>query len=121
MVSLGECLQIVPFCTLILSNGNCVSCMNGYNLNNNTCLPAKKDTSDPNCANMSNKTCVRCIGNAALGINGVCYMTVNAICTSSDTNGCLNCEKGMVITRGICVSVTAIDVNCKTYNENQCL
>lgn len=70
---------------------------------------------------MTNRTCVRCNSNAALGVNGVCYNTNNTFCTSSDTNGCLKCERGMVITRGICVSVTTIDVNCRTYNKNQCL
>jgi hypothetical protein len=121
LVSLGKCLQVVPFCTLMLSNGNCVACITGYKLANNTCVPNKKDLSDQNCANMINKTCLRCNSNSALGVNGVCYSTLNAICSSSDSNGCLRCDNGMIISRGICLSVAGIDINCKTYNKNQCL
>ncbi len=120
-VSLGKCLQVVPFCTMMLSNGNCVFCSSGYKLGNNTCTPNKKDSSDPNCATMSNKTCLRCNSNYALGINGVCYLTLNAVCSLSDSNGCVRCDNGMTLSRGTCLSVASIDVNCKTYNKNQCL
>ena len=119
-VSLAKCTLIPPYCSLLLSNGQCAICLPNFSINNNQCLPPPNNP-NPNCATIQNNTCLRCNSGYLLGSNSLCYPSAPNSCTSNDTSGaCLECSNGNIPTRGGCIVASLVDINCKTYNGNVC-
>ena len=101
------CLPASDLCaTFDATNGHCLSCYNGYNLNVDTgaCnLAAPLAPSDLGCKTFKNGACVECSKYWVFNSAGVC-VPVSDLCKEYDAaNGqCTSCFNGFVLNNGAC-------------------
>lgn len=112
-----------PLCKTYNSSGNCLSCYNGYSLNENmgTCLLSLKD---PNCRSYisnSQDVCTKCSLRFYLGNNGLCT-SVNINCKDYNINNgaCTNCYPGFKLVGKNCIPGSDQDINCNEWNGQIC-
>jgi hypothetical protein len=120
-VALGKCVLVPPYCSALLSSGECAICVNNFQLQSGQCQPVNSKYNNYNCAIMQNGNCVRCLPGSILGVNGICYLAVQNGCIVQDKAGvCSMCSNGYIPSRGSCIIAKLIDINCKAYSGNVC-
>lgn len=137
----NQCLQVVspstPNCqSYNVITGQCLACVNGYTLVNNTCTPTGSGGSgsgsssggaiiiipggsnrDPNCAKYNGTTCAQCSNRYYYGPNGLC-VPVNPLCNTYSFNGaCLSCYPGYTLSVTICIVSKQNDPYCKSWSQ----
>ncbi len=98
----GKCKQVSPLCkSFDKSNGNCLTCYNGYEVVNGACVIAKSQ--DPNCKKADGNFCQQCY-QGYIPINGKC-MVQNPLCRTIDMSngGCMTCWQGYALAESNCV------------------
>lgn len=114
----GICFPVSPLClTYNPTNGNCLSCYNGFILSGTTCAIAPQIA---NCLNYSSSyTCIGC--NAGFYLNNNQCTKVNPLCATYNlSNGqCLTCPSGYSLSLGQCVANSIS--NCITQSLTTCI
>lgn len=114
----NTCVQISPLCaTADPQSGNCLSCYQGYGLQNGACVI---NPAIANCRQTANNLCAECSTGFFLQ-NGGCIQ-ISPLCATADprTGSCVSCYAGYSLSRGEC-TVSRQDANCRKYNNNQCV
>jgi proprotein convertase subtilisin/kexin type 5 len=129
----GKCITVSDQCkTYDAASGDCLSCYNGYDLVNGSCLYSESNNAKPTdggCAawDWANAKCKSCSTNWVFDSNGLC-ITVSDQCRTANTNGlCDSCYRGYDLVNGSCVfsssnSAPLADAGCKVWNwtANSC-
>ena len=103
--------------TIDLSNGNCLSCYQGYVIEKGNCIILQVVTF-PFCQTVSNGICQRCIQGYYTETPYQCS-PVSILCRDYDQNtgNCLSCIQGYFLQIGQCVyPASGFDQNCITYD-----
>jgi hypothetical protein len=130
----GVCTQVNPLCmTFDSSNGNCLSCYNGYTLYNGYCAinqvsPNNTAPSDLLCAQWSNGICMMC-STGAFFRNCVCVQADTQCKTFDQTYGnCLSCYSGYYLDSGQCLqsynapnNTQPSDLLCAKWSNGICI
>ena len=119
--SSGACTALNPYCaTSDLSNGNCLSCYNGYSLSQGNCV-IQATVTIPFCSITQGSTCIQCIQNYYLS-NGKCN-AVSTLCLTYDQNtgNCTSCIPGYFYQQNQCIFPSlGIDPLCTFYTNSYC-
>lgn len=116
------CVPVSDQCNTFDSNGNCLSCYVGYNLNNGKCVLAPvQQVSDVGCAtwNWNKQTCLQCSNNWVFNSNNVCAPVSDQCNTFDKTGACLSCYKGYTLSNGKCTlapTQSISDVGCASWD-----
>ena len=119
------CVPVSDQCNTFDSNGACLSCYVGYNLNNGKCtLAPVQQVSDAGCAswNWNKQICLECSNNWVFNANKVCVPVSDQCNTFDSTGACLSCYIGYNLNNGKCVLAPVqqvSDVGCATWNWNK--
>lgn len=124
----GQCTPVSDNCnSWDPLNGNCLTCYQGFALNNGVCeLAPGVKPSDLGCRlwDWANQVCLSCSTNWVFNQNGVC-VPVSDQCRTFDQQGqCLSCYQGYDLAKGACIvsaSNTArpSDLGCSLWDWNQ--
>ena len=102
-----SCLAVAAEClTSNSSNGQCLSCMAGFNLFSGWCL-TKMSKGDPNCKIASiNNYCIQC-QQEYYSFEGLCLPN-DALCLTAQYRGghCLSCYSGYILYNGQCITIS---------------
>ena len=113
------CSPVNPLCnTYDMSNGQCITCVQGYAIQNNTCLSFTDI--NPQCLSFDNSgVCLNCSSGYYIGISSICS-PVNPLCNAYDmSNGqCITCVQGYAIQNNTCLSFTDINPQCLQFDNN---
>jgi hypothetical protein len=117
----GNCTLANPLCkTLSQSNGQCLTCYDGYNLINGNCILVLAPTI-PYCNTQVQNACTNCVEGFYIS-NGQC-LQVTAYCQaySMQTGVCLSCFQGYVFQNSVCIYPSlGVDPNCGFYTGSYC-
>ena len=101
----GVCTPVNDLCKTNDVNGRCLTCYDGYLLNDGTCvLSDVVKPSDLGCGkwDWNNQVCISCSNGFTFNANKVC-VAVSDQCKSYDVNGsCTACFKGYDLANGVC-------------------
>lgn len=114
----NTCQQISPLCATADQNtGACLSCYNGYSLQNGGC---SLSAAIANCRQIANNNCLACSTGYFLQ-NGGCTQ-INPLCATADQNSgaCTSCYQGYALNNGQCV-VGVQNSNCRQVRNGQCI
>jgi len=122
----GACVPVSDQCKTFDLTGNCVSCYDGYNLVNGSCILAPiQAPSDLGCGtwDWKNQKCLQCSNNWVFNDKGAC-IPVSDQCNTYDITGkCVTCYKGYNLVAGKCVLApiqNVSDVGCGVWDwDNQ--
>ena len=115
----GICTVVDPNCKETQGD-TCLSCYNGYTLQENTCVKSTvEETSDPLCAEWLDEICVKCSDGSFVNTDGRCAL-VDPLCKTYDLlNGaCLSCYQGFSLEGTKCVESEQQEVsdpNCREF------
>lgn len=103
----GICTLVNDHCkTWDRLTGDCLTCFDGYDLNNGSCVFSPSNNaspSDPGCKSWVNGACKECSKNWVFNAKDVC-IPVSDLCKSSDNTGnCVTCYKGYDLVNGSCL------------------
>lgn len=120
-IQLGNCLLADQLCqTFDPNNGNCLTCYNGYILNNTKCY--LDSTPPPNCKVYSNGVCQQCADRYFMKAGKGACVQVSTLCNAYDnqTGLCSSCYDGYMLSGGLCtIAVTASPaVNVNSTNTS---
>lgn len=109
------CVLVNPLCRSFNNvNGLCLSCYNGYNLNNGSCLSGSGAV-DPNCQTFTNGTCSQCYGGYYYKRSTLSCLLNSKNCSNYDGDGnCIACYGGYYVNKGEC---EIIDPLCANFNQ----
>ena len=120
----GVCIPVSDICRTWDNNGQCLTCYQGFNLQNGQCefVPNTQSPPDRGCAewDWANLVCKKCSNNW-VSVNGVC-VAVSDQCRTHDANGaCTACYRGYAVDNGQCVLAPAMPaaptmLGCKIWN-----
>lgn len=120
------CVPNNPLCATSGINGQCLSCYNGYILQNNNCIVNNVTVNVGNalCARWDGSNCVQC-ATRSFNFNGICT-AVNTLCNTYDNfNGfCSSCYNGYIMSGNTCtINNQNVVTNplCKTWNGPNCV
>jgi hypothetical protein len=121
----GICTAVNDNCnTWDRLNGGCLTCFNGYDLNNGSCVFSPSNTASPTdsgCYTWLNGVCKACSTNWVFNPKGIC-IPVSDLCKTSDSKGnCLSCYVGYDLTNGSCLyspsnNAKPIDGGCAIWD-----
>jgi hypothetical protein len=118
-VVLGGCVEIPPYCSMLLSDGQCAICLTGFSLRGGKCQLDKKG--DNSCLKEAEGKCLQCRNGSVLAINGACYAYKEQGCLQYDEAGvCMGCGLGSVVSGKECLLGKVVDQNCKRYEGEYC-
>jgi proprotein convertase subtilisin/kexin type 5 len=118
----GYCQPLPQFCQTADQTGNCISCMQGYNVTiDGVCISSG---SVANCRVVTGNGCREC--STGYWLNGTTCQVVNTQCsTFNSTNGfCTSCYNGYSLnqTNGQCVQSLNTNKNCQQFGpDGNCL
>ena len=101
----GKCTPVSDQCKTFDLSGACVSCYEGYNLNNGACeLAPIEKVSDVGCGlwDWANRKCLRCSDNWVFNNNGICVPVSDQCKTFDGTGACVSCYEGYNLVQGAC-------------------
>lgn len=115
----GQCQPLIPNCTAYnLLTGICITCANGYTLQNQNCVQSQITPTITNCQvvdpnNTSN--CLICV--YGYFPSGSTCQIVSSLCNGFNvqTGACFACLYSLTLLNGKC-----IDSNCLSINGNVC-
>ena len=120
----GVCTPVNDLCKTNDVNGRCLTCYDGYLLNDGTCvLSDVVKPSDLGCGkwDWNNQVCISCSNGFTFNANKVC-VPVSDQCKSYDVNGsCTACFKGYDLANGVCSfsssnNAKPVDLGCASWN-----
>jgi len=120
--SQNVCVVVSNQCKTFNTAGACVSCYNGYVLNNGRCDLAPQGTNpDLGCAtwDWANKICLACSSNWVKNAQGVCTPVSDQCATFNTAGACLTCYKGYVLNNGACqldINQQPTDLGCANWD-----
>lgn len=123
--AVGICAVVNPLClTFNMTNGNCLSCYQGYALNGSICVVSNSTgPSDPNCKTWNGSVCLECAFGAYFSSKGTCLIA-NPLCKTFDrSNGsCLSCYDSFELSNGNCLksNQSISDPNCAAFLQGIC-
>ena len=122
------CQPVSDLCSTWNSNGECVSCYNGYIVNQGACIVNPnifKPSTDSLCATWQNQVCITCAPRSYFNANGVCTPVSDNCATWDSLDGvCLTCYNGYSLANGQCLVSSANhgpkDIGCQIWDwKNQ--
>lgn len=113
----NTCQQISPLCaTADQNSGMCLSCYNGYQLQNGVC---SLSATIANCRQIVNNVCQACSSGYYIQSGGC--VQISPLCATADLNSgaCTSCYPGYLLNSGQCAVGTQIS-NCRQMRNGQC-
>ena len=92
------------------SSNNCLTCVDGYYLSNNTCLSCSLTCKTCN----SSVTCLSCNSNGTLDTNNTCNYLCDSSCQTcygTQTTNCLSCNQNTILYENQCI-IPGCSENC---------
>jgi hypothetical protein len=111
------CVPVNPLCLTFDTNGNCLSCYTGYQLNNKACVTSQQLAKNPLCFLWSSDNCLVCGTWSYFDSRNICQPVDTQCRTYNSSSGqCTSCYKGWKLNKGVCSYYSSADPNCKTFN-----
>ena len=107
-------------------DGSCLSCFQGYDLNNGTCSLSEGNNAPPTdagCRTWSKGECKECSSHWVFNANGLCIPVSGQCRTWDESSGeCKTCFLGYDLNNGDCVysesnNAPPTDGGCKTWDR----
>ena len=123
--NMGVCVPVSDQCKTFNPSGACVSCYDGYRLNNGVCeLAPIEKPSDEGCGtwDWKNRRCLACSDNWVFNNMGVCVPVSDQCKTFNPSGACVSCYKGYNLNNGACVLAPIekpSDLGCALWNWDQ--
>ncbi|KAL4506331.1 hypothetical protein ABPG73_017065 [Tetrahymena malaccensis] len=117
-----DCDQTCKTCTLPNLNSACLTCQDGYYLNNNYCLPCQQPCQ--NCQQSPNN-CLSCITNyvfntSTYSCSPICDVTCQTCSSPNNNLACLSCFDGYFLSNNQCLPCDSSCAKCQ-ITPTQCI
>lgn len=122
------CVPVSDQCKTHDDKGNCLTCYQGYDLNQGQCLFSSSNSAKPSdlgCAtwDWNNQLCLKCSNGWTFNDKKICVAVSDQCKTHDDKGNCLTCYQGYDLLNGQCLfsnsnNAHPSDLGCGTWDWN---